>query len=203
MPSSDMSVPFSFLSFLLHSVIRTHGQTVHPVSLSLSRSRSVCLSLSSPLVLSCCCGQQENGAGTGPGNWELETRNWGWRPLRTDNVTGVLVQYWQTVQYKERPDQEPNGSYTFFVGPLGFGAACRAWAVQAKESGDRVPARAAVQAGARQARNPALATAVRRREGTQGSGRQEHLAACSLHLAAWGSAAMEGQGNKEAGWVGA
>lgn len=109
-----MSVPFSFLFFLLHTVIRTHGTNSTHTNLSL------CLSLSSPLALSCCCGQQENGDGTGPGTWDLETRNCGWRTLRTNNVTGVLVQYWQTVQYKERPDQEPNGSYPFFCGTVGI-----------------------------------------------------------------------------------
>lgn len=106
-------VCFFFLPFLpaslSHSFTHTHNLSPSPSFLLLQQVT------------------KRNGARNW--NWKLETGDW--RPLRTNNVTGLLVQYWQDGTVQRRPDQEPNGSYTFFVGPLGFGAPCRAWAVQA------------------------------------------------------------------------
>lgn len=70
--------------------------------------------------------KNKNGAGTGPRNWKLGTAD----PLRTNNVTGVFSTVLADGTVQRSPDQEPNGSYTFFVGPLELGAPCRAWAVQ-------------------------------------------------------------------------
>lgn len=101
-----------------------------------------------------------------------------------------MVQYWQDGTVQRRPDQEPNGSYTFFVGPLGFGAPCRAWAVQAirviSVMSECPPMQLPGAGRCSQVRNLVLATAARRRASTQKLGQeQEHLAHCALGERRW------------------
>lgn len=156
-----------------------------PASHTLSFIHTHTQSLSLPLALSCCCRRTRKRCR----NWNRKLETGDWRPLRTNNVTGVIGTVLADGTVQRRPDQEPNGSYTFFVGPLGFGAPCRAWAVQAiirviSVMSECPPMQLPGAGRCSQVRNLALATAARRRASTH-KARAGAGAPCALRL--WGS----------------